>query len=166
MEIIPIVALNSLFPALLLSILVLVLARSSLPLRILLAISVFIAAEVTISIATVFAFEKVGLLPSQHTAGAGQRYLMGEYFARSIVFWVVGIFLIVKSSVEKSKQFAFGIALMIFAWELIFFFFEAPISSLFVGNPFWRFVSVVFYCALALFVQRKTWSLWAQTSLS
>jgi hypothetical protein len=166
MELVSILVLNSLFPALLLSILVLVVTRLNLLLRILLAIVVLIAADVTISIATLFAFEKVGLLPSKHTMEYIQRYLVGEYLARSVMFWVVGIFLIVKSSVEKSKQFAFGVALMIFAWELIFFLIEAPVSSLFVGNPFWRFVSVGFYCALALFVQRKTWPSRAQPSLS
>ena len=166
MEIIPILALNSLFVALLLSVLVFLFARFNLPLRLLLAIVVLIVADATISIATLFAFAQLELLPSKYTTGWIRQYLTVEYVARSIVFWVVGMLLILKLSAEKSRQFALGIALILFAWELIFFFAEVEISSLFIGNPFWRFVSVAFYCAFALLVRRKTWSSWKLTSPS
>ena len=118
MEIIPILALNSLFGALLLSVLVFLFARFNLPLRLLLAIVVLIVADATISIATLFAFAQLELLPSKYTTGWIRQYLTVEYVARSIVFWVVGILLILKLSAEKSRQFALGIALIFFAWSL------------------------------------------------
>jgi hypothetical protein len=165
-EIIPLLALNSLFPALLLSVLVLLLTRFNLLLRLLLAIVVLIVADAIISIATLFAFVQFELLPSKHTAAAMRHWLTVAYVARSIVFWIVGIFLILKSPAEKSKQFKLGIALILFVWELMFFFAEVPISSLFIGNPFWRFVSIGFYCLIALLVRRKTGSSWKLTSPS
>jgi hypothetical protein len=155
MELISVLALNSLFPAFLLSVLVLLLARLNWLLRLLLAIVVLFLVEITITIATLYSFGQLAILPSEHTMEATRQYLAGEYVARSIVFWVVGIRLIHISSARIGWRFALAITTILLAWELVFFFVEVPINSLFIGNPFWRFVSVAFYCALVLFVRRK-----------
>ena len=155
MELLVLLILNSFPPALFLGSLALTYKKFSLLARISLGVGVVIVSDVLLSVITFQALKGVGLFPVQHSVGAIQQYFVGEYLARTVMYWIVGFTWVVHAYRGKNKQFAIGLAIAICIWELIFFFLEFPGNFRFGSRLFWIYAHLSFYVGVAFICRPK-----------
>ena len=155
MELLALLALNSLPPALFLGSLVLTCKNFSLPARVAAGVGVVIVADALLSILTAKALRSAGLIPVQHSVVAIHHYFIGEYLARTVVYWIAGLTWVAYSFLVRNMQFAIGLAIAICIWELVFFFLEIPGYFRFGSREYWIIVHLCFYLGLTFICRQK-----------
>lgn len=150
MEVIPILVLNALVPALFVGGLVLLLSKIFLPVRILFACLTVIAADIVIATAMAYGFFGFGLLPVKRGFNAMLHYYYGEFAMRATVFWIAAIVFVTKAYAVGKIQLAATLIIAIALVEVLLFLIEVPYSPLSIGSPLRLLVRIVIYLYLAL----------------